>query len=114
MKRPGAPGTAMPRDARRAITAAMYRSDRLRRGISTTGYRVLEAAPVRTWGSSTHGTARLEHRPERLFLAWRGGRLVGTTVRWLCGSTSSTFELHAERRRPECWRCRSAWEHLQG
>lgn len=47
----------------------------------------------------------VSHITNRVLLAWRGGRLIGTMVIWLCGSTSTEYHFEEEIHSRPCTTC---------
>lgn len=103
--RSGAPGSALPLPARRAVTTAAergrwglrwHRFDRDVFPVRANGYTVTLGAASQPWGRSTHASGYLSHAVDEMYLVWRRGALLGGAVRWRCGARSWTFRLLEE------------------
>jgi hypothetical protein len=74
------------------------------------GYTLTVAQPKTSWGHSYFTKTRSRHGPtthlpDRIVLAWRGGRLVGSQIMWMCGSTTESYVLTEEQTYKLCVQC---------
>jgi hypothetical protein len=90
-----------------ALSSAMRGHRRWRTNVHVRAYdtTVTRASPNRPYGRSIHGRGYLTHLPRDVYLAWRGGRLVGARTRWCCGGATALFVLLDEPNSPLCPLC---------
>jgi hypothetical protein len=84
---------------------ARWRTTRIGPVYERLGRTVYYARPNRPYGRSTQARAYLTHIPAHVYVAWRGGRIVGQLVRWRCGGDSKSFEFTVEPTSPLCPVC---------
>lgn len=97
---PGAAGTAYPNELMWAFDGASGRWRGKRgpiRGPGVVhrayGYTIIAAHDTIDFGRSVHSRARLDHVVDTLWTAWCHGVFVGAMIRWMCGATTTWFEL---------------------
>lgn len=112
--KPGAPGSALPMAARRAVTLASGRGRwgiRWRRQAADVfpmrinGYLIALGAPRFPWGRSLHTSGYLTHAVDELYLIWQHGTVLGACARWRCNAQTYRFRLLDEPDSPICPLC---------
>jgi hypothetical protein len=78
-------------------------------GVVETAYdsyrTVIAAANTAPYGFSTHMSAYLTHQVDTVWHAWAGGQLMGSMVRWMCGSITHCYRLCDEPTGTICPMC---------
>jgi hypothetical protein len=73
------------------------------------GYTVTLAARSLPYATGYHERAKYSHIVRRVYLAWRGGVIVGAAVHYWCGNSSYDVAMTDEPTREVCFMCQARY-----